>query len=114
MFSINLATDAETNLTTFTTASQSVYALSSREADLYEVRFGREYGAHPNQGELVQYNISSGHSTVLHKFSGGADGAHPYWPLVYYEGAYYGTTTGGGNPGCFAHGGCGVIFKYVP
>lgn len=46
---------------------------------------------------------------VLYKFSGGSDGAYPTSDLIYVNGAFYGTTEGGGSPRCL--GGCGTVFR---
>lgn len=49
-----------------------------------------------------------GNETVLHKFSGGSDGARPMWGVVRDSaGNLYGTTTYGGR-------GSGVVFKLDP
>lgn len=56
---------------------------------------------------------SSGRETVLHSFTGGADGANPVAGLVQDKnGHLYGVAFGGGAPGggC-GGGGCGVVFK---
>jgi uncharacterized repeat protein (TIGR03803 family) len=57
---------------------------------------------------------AAGKETVLHSFTGGADGAYPYASLILDEvGNLYGTTGLGGDLSCFGHGGqgCGVVFK---
>ena len=57
---------------------------------------------------------TSGKETVLHLFSGGADGSQPYGVLVRdKQGHLYGTTYGGGiyDPSHCNYGGCGVVFK---
>ena len=79
-----------------------------------------EYGGDLNvlcagmQGCGVVFKISpTGHETVLHRFSGKADGGQPLAGLtIDSSGSLYGTTAGGGNSGCdyFAVG-CGVVFK---
>jgi len=57
----------------------------------------------------------SGNETVLHTFSGGADGANPYASLLRDRGgSLYGTTFFGGNTSSScpnASSGCGVVFK---
>ena len=52
-------------------------------------------------------------ATVLHIFTGGSDGGQPVAGLAFDgEGNLYGTTTSGGNNGCYE--GCGVVFKLRP
>jgi uncharacterized repeat protein (TIGR03803 family) len=54
---------------------------------------------------------SAGKETVLHTFTGGADGAFPYAGLVSDgHGNLYGTTQGGGAT-CYTSFTCGVVFK---
>ncbi len=61
---------------------------------------------------------TSGNETVLHSFSGDADGSFPYAGLVLDgQGNLYGTTFNGGLNTCDngASGeGCGVVFKLTP
>ena len=66
----------------------------------------------------VVYKVTpSGQETVLHSFTGGADGQNPYASLV-LDGAgnLYGTTPWGGNGGfgAVSFSGGGVVFKVVP
>jgi uncharacterized repeat protein (TIGR03803 family) len=57
----------------------------------------------------------TGTETVLHSFTGGADGASPgRGSLVRAAGNLYGTTTYGGNLSCNPPVGCGVVFKVTP
>jgi uncharacterized repeat protein (TIGR03803 family) len=54
--------------------------------------------------------------TVLHRFSGGSDGAELLGSQGLYEdagGALYGTTSSGGNSSC-GRTGCGIVFKLTP
>jgi uncharacterized repeat protein (TIGR03803 family) len=62
-------------------------------------------------GAGVVYKLdTAGHQTVLHTFTGGADGAVPQAGVVLdEEGNLYGTTSAGGAGNC--PGGCGVLFK---
>ena len=49
-----------------------------------------------------------GRQTILHTFTGGADGSNPQTSLFMdKEGNLYGTTTAGGDPTC----NCGIVFK---
>lgn len=56
-----------------------------------------------------------GHESVLHRFTGGTDGATPGFGSVVVDraGNVYGTTLYGGNPRCVdsIHVGCGVIYE---
>jgi uncharacterized repeat protein (TIGR03803 family) len=54
-----------------------------------------------------------GKETVLYSFTGGADGANPYFAGLVREGVgnLYGTTSAGGNLKCNAPSGCGTVFK---
>jgi len=59
----------------------------------------------------------TGKETVLHSFTGGADGAAPVAGLVRdAAGNLYGTTYFAGDSGslCSVVGGCGVVFKVAP
>jgi uncharacterized repeat protein (TIGR03803 family) len=54
---------------------------------------------------------SDGKYTVLHRFSGKADGANPLGVIQDAEGNLYGTASFGGDPDCYQSVGCGTIFK---
>jgi uncharacterized repeat protein (TIGR03803 family) len=65
----------------------------------------------------VVFKLSpDGTETVLHSFSGGADGGNPYARLIAdSSGNLYGTTSNGGRSGCIpVESGCGVVFKLAP
>ena len=51
--------------------------------------------------------------TVLHQFTGGADGGTPYRGSLFtdYNHNVYGSTAGGGDATCDPPFGCGVVFK---
>jgi uncharacterized repeat protein (TIGR03803 family) len=56
-----------------------------------------------------------GTETVLHAFTGGADGSTPVAGILRdSSGNLYGTTTFGGSTHARCHRGCGVIFKLTP
>ena len=64
----------------------------------------------------VVYKLdTSGHETVLHTFTGGADGGNPYAGVIRDSaGNLYGTTYNGHFPYCGSGGmgpGCGVVYK---
>ena len=60
--------------------------------------------------ELVPSNGSWTHA-VLYSFASGNDGAGPTGPLTLgADGSLYGTTSGGGGPGCRGAG-CGTVFN---
>lgn len=60
----------------------------------------------PGCGTIFKLSASD-EETVLHSFSGQADGSSPYGNLVRDKrGNFYGTTAGGGNSAC----GCGTVF----
>ncbi len=70
------------------------------------------YGGSHGQGAVFKLSPSgsSYSETILHNFSGGADGAQPMAPLVAgHGGDLYGTTYGGGGADCT--GGCGTVFE---
>jgi len=67
-----------------------------------------------NYGAVYEFapNADGGWTqTVLHSFSGGADGGGPLLPVLDSEGNLYGATSYGGS-GC--GGGCGTVFKLTP
>jgi uncharacterized repeat protein (TIGR03803 family) len=52
--------------------------------------------------------------SILYRFQGGTDGAHPVAGLVFDKsGALYGTTESGGSSACGVYG-CGTVFKLAP
>ncbi len=65
------------------------------------------YGGTANLGTVFQIDPSTGAETVLHSFAGGNDGQNPEGGLALWNGALYGTTSGGQS-------GLGTLFKFVP
>jgi hypothetical protein len=52
--------------------------------------------------------------TILHIFTGGADGQNPQFaPAIDPNGVLYGVAGGGAGTACFGIG-CGVVYQYVP
>jgi uncharacterized repeat protein (TIGR03803 family) len=74
-----------------------------------------EYDGPDDQGTVFKLSRSADGwtYTLLHGFTGGADGGTPLGQLtIDSNGNIYGTTKfGGANPGCFDNGGCGVVFE---
>jgi uncharacterized repeat protein (TIGR03803 family) len=66
-------------------------------------------------GEGTAFKLdSSGHITVLHTFTGGADGANPNSLIIDEAGNLFGTTEAGGNACTDTEGSCGVVFQIDP
>jgi uncharacterized repeat protein (TIGR03803 family) len=91
--------------------------------DLYGTTFnGGDMSACGGVGCGVVYKVdAAGKETVLHAFTGSADGANPYWGLTAdSKGNLYGAAGAGGivPPICAGQPGiapgCGVIFKITP
>jgi uncharacterized repeat protein (TIGR03803 family) len=81
------------------------------------VRGGSHVGTCGYDGCGVVFKLdTSGKETVLHSFTGGADGLAPDGGLVMDAlGNIYGTAGYGGDLNCEpTYGGCGVVFKITP
>jgi uncharacterized repeat protein (TIGR03803 family) len=80
---------------------------------------GNLYGTTNEGGTATKgtvFKLSKGTSgwteTVLYNFSGGTDGAYPYYGSLVLAGGYlYGTTLEGGDLSCLNIPGCGVVFR---
>jgi len=77
--------------------------------DLYGTTAGGGAAACPGGCGTVFKLSKIGKETVLHSFTGGADGAFPNAVIQDAKGDLYGTAEGGGDTACF--GGCGTVFK---
>lgn len=65
-------------------------------------------------GIVFSVNYTGGSFTVLHRFSGGTDGANPNGLIRGSDGNLYGMAEYGGNTTCEVGTGCGTIFKITP
>jgi len=69
------------------------------------------YGANARNGVVFMMN-GAGLETVLYRFTGKADGGHPFAGVIQDSaGNLFGTATTGGNLTCSAPQGCGTVFK---
>ena len=86
--------------------------VQDNEGNLYGTTQG---GGAFNEGTVFKLD-TAGLVTVLHSFTGGTDGAIPQEAGLVQDkaGNLYGTTSLGGNLGCYAPSGCGVVFKLDP
>jgi len=103
------ATGKETVLHNFAGGADGVEPLSSLIHDAAGKLYGTTfYGGAFGQGIVFKLD-TTGKETVLHTFTGGADGANPSGRLIQdAAGNLYGGTNGGGAFGR------GVVFKIVP
>jgi uncharacterized repeat protein (TIGR03803 family) len=77
--------------------------------------YGTTYRGGANGMGTVFKLDTAGNETLLHSFTGGADGAYPEAGLAMdAAGNLYGTAAVGGRPGCWSSQGCGVVFKITP
>jgi uncharacterized repeat protein (TIGR03803 family) len=93
--------------------------------NLYGTALGGGSTACPNYGCGMVWKLTRnsngtwGALTVLHEFTGGADGANPFRAGLIFDAAsnLYGTTSSGGDTTACTMGGppgCGVVFKLAP
>jgi len=80
--------------------------------------WGGSSPCYENLGCGVVFKLdTAGHETVLHSFTGGADGKYPSAGLTMdASGSLYGVAGFGGDNNCKLYGdtGCGVVFKIAP
>jgi uncharacterized repeat protein (TIGR03803 family) len=86
--------------------------------DLFGTTSGGNDKRHPPYGCGTVFKLDkTGKETVLHRFTGGADGALPSALFRDQQGNLYGTTTYGGDLSCVLDNqfsGCGTVFKLHP
>jgi len=109
-------TGKETVLYSFTGGPDGDLPYSSLIEDSLGNLYGTTFGGGAYGKGAVFKLDSSGKETVLHSFTGGADGGLPLTMLVMdTQGNLYGTASGGGNPACYnardGDYGCGTVFK---
>ncbi|MBV8196769.1 MAG: hypothetical protein JO263_01420 [Candidatus Eremiobacteraeota bacterium] len=76
-------------------------------------QYGGEQNKHCFNGCGIVFRIDSNGSNerILHRFSGGSDGANPLDTLIDVNGSLYGTTIYGGTKTGLCSRGCGTIFR---
>ena len=86
--------------------------------NLYGTTIGGGQFAYGTVFELSPNGNGGWNETVLHSFTGGADGGEPLYDsdvIFDGEGNLYGTTYyGGSNPACWWGAGCGVVYELSP
>ena len=121
VFKLDATTDKETLLYTFTGAADGAQPLAGllpdSAGDLYgTTQTGGDFSTCTADGCGVVFKLdpTTGKETVLHTFTGGADGRYPQGDLIRDSaGSLYGITSAGGAP-CILGQGCGVVFKLDP
>jgi uncharacterized repeat protein (TIGR03803 family) len=92
-------------------ASPQMTLITDQQGALYGTTAGGDTG---DSGTVFKLTRQSGRwvETVLHRFSGGNDGANPVAGLTLGKDAsLYGTTLNGGTTNSHCPQGCGVVFK---
>jgi uncharacterized repeat protein (TIGR03803 family) len=115
---------AETVLYTFCSLSNCTDGRRPAEGPLIRDSAGSLYGTTETGGGTgcggdgcgVVFRLdNSGNETVLHRFTGGTDGAFPITGLTMDSARnLYGTAPAGGDTTCNPPTGCGTVFKLAP
>jgi uncharacterized repeat protein (TIGR03803 family) len=117
------STGKETILYSFTGGTDGAQPSSGLIPDKSGNVYGTTFGGGDSSCVLlnlvgcgVVYRFGKGGLTVLHTFTGGADGAWPQGVILDAAGDVYGPTLFGGTSATCPFGavGCGVIFKLTP
>jgi uncharacterized repeat protein (TIGR03803 family) len=107
LFSIDPKTGTETPLYNFTGGSDGGIP-SSTPVNIGNVLYGVTiYGGASGNGVVYAFDTATGKETVLHAFTGGADGDAPDASLLKVGSSLYGTSSG-------QFGGFGTLFKIDP
>jgi uncharacterized repeat protein (TIGR03803 family) len=104
----------ETVLYRFVGANEDGHPMGNLVRDADGNLYGTVSLGSAGQGSGTVFKIdSSGTETILHEFTGGADGGNPIAGVIRDSaGNLYGTTNLGGSQAC--NSGCGVVFKIDP
>jgi uncharacterized repeat protein (TIGR03803 family) len=86
------------------------------DGKLYGTTFSGAPGSFFGAGTVFKMDLAGGTPTILHAFSGGADGGNPYYGALVEgnDGNFYGTTYGGGMVGGNFPQGTGTVFRITP
>jgi uncharacterized repeat protein (TIGR03803 family) len=104
VFKLNTA-GQETVLYTFTGGADGGYPYAGVVLDGAGNLYGTTYGGGASGAGVVYVVSPAGKETVLHSFTGGADGGQPYAGVIFGGASLYGTTSNGGGYGK------GVVYK---
>jgi uncharacterized repeat protein (TIGR03803 family) len=113
VFSIKPNTGSETTIYSFcaqnncSDGSQPLGGVTDYDGSLFGTT---SYTNGSTFGVVFKVDPKTGSETVIHTFTGGADGATPFSSLIYKSGKLYGTTSGGGSGTDCAQEGCGTVF----
>lgn len=94
-----------------TDGAYPVSAVTAKTGYLYGTTL--EGGA-SGYGTVYKTSAKVGGGSVLYSFTGGSDGGFPKGGLLDQAGNLFGTAYAGGNAGCNADQGCGVVFELTP
>ena len=108
----------ESVLHTFTGGTDGGFPWASLIFDQMGNLYGTTYGGADDLGTVFKLTPNADGSwteSVLHNFTGGADGANPYASLIFDQaGNLYGTTSEGGDGSSCPYQHCGVVFELMP
>lgn len=103
----------ESVLYSFTGPPDGAYPISNLVIDRNDNFYGTTYmGGHNGFGTVYKFDPSSGTETVLHAFTGDADGANPFGNLIQDDQRRLtGTTLEGGDQAGCGGSGCGTVWQ---
>jgi uncharacterized repeat protein (TIGR03803 family) len=108
-------TGTETILHSFTVRGEGYSPLAGLVRDAAGNLYGSTSYGGPNDSGVIFKLSPTGTYTILHSFTGGADGAYPNSLILDAAGNAYGTTNQGGSVAstCYPPFGCGVVFELI-